>query len=130
MVETLNHVGVGTCQLCDHIITANTFTTKACVEIFKIQSEPLNCNSEKVLYLLRCKICDCLGATLLLSLYLLNVVTVILSFHFVTSFIFINHHPSFLISFFHPSIGREFNMLSSSGIIYPYPSVVWVSRLS
>ena len=58
MVETLNHVGVGTCQLCDHIITANTFTTKACVEIFKIQSEPLNCNSEKVLYLLRCKICD------------------------------------------------------------------------
>ena len=46
------------------------------------------------------------------------------------SFIFINHHPSFFISFFHPSIGREFNMLSSSGIIYPYPSVVWVSRLN
>ena len=46
------------------------------------------------------------------------------------SFIFINHHPSFFISFFHPSIGREFNMLSSSCIIYPYPSVVWVSRVS
>ena len=50
--------GKGTCQVCDHIITTNTFTTKACGEVFKIQSEPLNCNSEKVLYLPRCKICD------------------------------------------------------------------------
>ena len=50
--------GNGTCQVCDHIITTNTFTTKACGEVFKIQSGPLNCNSEKVLYLLRCKICD------------------------------------------------------------------------
>ena len=50
--------GKGTCQVCDHIITTNTFTTKACGEVFKIQSGPLNCNSEKVLYLLRCKICD------------------------------------------------------------------------
>ena len=41
--------GKGTCQLCDHIITTNTFTTKACGEVFKIQSGPLNCNSEKVL---------------------------------------------------------------------------------
>ena len=49
--------GKGTCQVCDHIITTNTFTTKACGEVFKIQSGPLNCNSEKVLYLLRCKIC-------------------------------------------------------------------------
>ena len=48
----------GTCQVCDHIITTNTFTTKACGEVFKIQSVPLNCNSEKVLYILRCKICD------------------------------------------------------------------------
>ena len=48
----------GTCQVCDHIITTNTFTTKACGKVFKIQSGPLNCNSEKVLYLLRCKICD------------------------------------------------------------------------
>ena len=44
--------------MCDHIITTNTFTTKACGLVFKIQSGPLNCNSEKVLYLLRCKICD------------------------------------------------------------------------
>ena len=27
-------------------------------EVFKIQSGPLNCYSEKVLYLLKCKICD------------------------------------------------------------------------
>ena len=49
--------GKGTCQVCDHLITRNTFTTKVCGEVFKIQSGPLNCNSEKVLYLLRCKIC-------------------------------------------------------------------------
>ena len=47
--------GKGTCQVCDHIITT---TRKARGEVFKIQSGPLNCNSEKVLYLLRCKICD------------------------------------------------------------------------
>ena len=32
--------------------------TKACGEVIKIQSVPLNCNSEKVLYLLSCKIFD------------------------------------------------------------------------
>ena len=50
--------GKGTCQVCDHIITTNTFTTKSCWQVFKIQSGPLNCNSEKVLYLLRRKIVD------------------------------------------------------------------------
>ena len=50
--------GKGTCQMCNHIITTNTFTTKAHGEVFEIQSGPLNCNSEKVLYLLRCKLCD------------------------------------------------------------------------
>ena len=50
--------GKGTCQVCEHIITTNTFTTKACGEVFKIQRGLFNCNSEKVLYLLRCKICD------------------------------------------------------------------------
>ena len=50
--------GKGTCQMCDHIITTNTFTTKARGEVFKIQTGRLNCNSEKVLYLLRCKTCD------------------------------------------------------------------------
>ena len=29
--------GKGTCQVCDHIITTNTFTAKACGEVFKIQ---------------------------------------------------------------------------------------------
>ena len=29
--------GKGTCQVCDHIITTNAFTTKACGEVFKIQ---------------------------------------------------------------------------------------------
>ena len=36
--------------------TATTFTTEACQETFKIQSGPLTCDSEKVLYLLKCKI--------------------------------------------------------------------------
>ena len=34
------------------------FYKKECGEVLKIQSEPLNCNSKKVLYLLRCKIYD------------------------------------------------------------------------
>ena len=34
------------------------YITKACEEVFKIQNGPLNFNSEQVLYLLRCKICD------------------------------------------------------------------------
>ena len=50
--------GKGTCQVCDHIIATDTFTTKACGEVFKIQSGTLNYNSEKVLYLLRYKSCD------------------------------------------------------------------------
>ena len=50
--------GNGPCHVCDHIITTNTFTTKACGEVFKIQNGPLNCNLEKGLYLLRCKIYD------------------------------------------------------------------------
>ena len=49
---------IGICQVCDHIITSNTFTIKACGEVVQIQSAPLNCNSEKVIYLLKCKIYD------------------------------------------------------------------------
>ena len=33
------------------------FSTKACGETFKIQSGVLNCNSQKVVYLLKCRIC-------------------------------------------------------------------------
>ena len=43
--------------VCSSISTATTFATEACQEAFKIQSVPLTCNSEKVLYLLKCKIC-------------------------------------------------------------------------
>ena len=46
--------GKGTCQVCDHIITTN----KSSGKVYKIQSGPLNCNSEKVLYLLRYKTCN------------------------------------------------------------------------
>ena len=41
--------GKGTCQVYDHMITTDTFTRKACGETFKIQSGPLNCNSENIL---------------------------------------------------------------------------------
>ena len=49
--------GKGNCQVCDFICSTDTFTTKACGETFKIQSGILNCNSQKVVYLLKCKIC-------------------------------------------------------------------------
>ena len=49
--------GKKTCLVCNSIRTTTTFTTEACGEIFKIQSGPLNCNSEKVLYLLKLKVC-------------------------------------------------------------------------
>ena len=45
------------CLVCNSIRTTTTFITEACGEILKIQSGPLNCNSEKVLYLLKCKVC-------------------------------------------------------------------------
>ena len=48
--------GKKTCLVCNSIRTTTTFTTEACGEIFKIQSGPLNGNSEKVLYLLKCKV--------------------------------------------------------------------------
>ena len=228
--------GKSTCQVCDHIITTNTFTTNACWEVFKIQSGPLNCNSEKVFYLLRCNIWDdthyvwkaktkfcfrfiiikvntdlfekenrtyhrsvfiytifkiaievlmtlfqkcethkqlkeretfwqqklktfyplllfsysfikfiCLLVYLFFYLFIYLLILYLfqwqqnirrLIFHFLFNSlctcvhsIFINHHPSFLISSFHPSIGGEFKTLSSSGLVYPYPSIVWVSRI-
>ena len=46
-----------TCLVCDSISTVTTFTTEACQETFKIQSGPLTCDSEKVIYLLKCKVC-------------------------------------------------------------------------
>ena len=34
--------GKDTWHVCDHIMTTNTFTTKACGEVFKIQVGPAN----------------------------------------------------------------------------------------
>ena len=41
--------GKKTCLVCDSISTTTTFTTETCQETFKIQKDPLNCDSEKVL---------------------------------------------------------------------------------
>ena len=49
--------GKGKCQVCDFICDTDTFTTKACGETFKIQSGILKFNSQKVAYLLKCRIC-------------------------------------------------------------------------
>ena len=50
--------GRKTCLVCNSIRTTTTVTTEACGEVFKIQSGPSNCDSEKVLYLLRRKVCS------------------------------------------------------------------------
>ena len=39
------------------LYTATTFTAKACQETFKIQNGPSACDSEELLYLLKCKVC-------------------------------------------------------------------------
>ena len=49
--------GKKTCLVCDSISTTTPFTTEALLETFKIQKDPLNCDSEKVLHLLKCKVC-------------------------------------------------------------------------
>ena len=49
--------GKKTCLVCNSIRTTTPFTTEACGVVFKIQSGRLNCNSEKELYLLKCKVC-------------------------------------------------------------------------
>ena len=44
------------CLLYDSISTAATFVTEASQETFKIRSGSLTCDSEKVFYLLKCKV--------------------------------------------------------------------------
>ena len=44
--------GKGNCHVCNYITKTNTFTTKAREEVLKIENGPLNCNTEKVIYLL------------------------------------------------------------------------------
>ena len=41
------------CLDCDSISVATAFTAEACQKTFKIQSSPLTCDFEKVLYLLK-----------------------------------------------------------------------------
>ena len=56
--------GKKTCLVCNSIRNTTTFTTQACGKSFKIQSGPLNCNLEKVLYILKCEVCGkapCIG---------------------------------------------------------------------
>ena len=49
--------GKGNCQVCDFTCNTDTFYTKAIGEKFKIQSGVSNCNSQKVVYLLKCRMC-------------------------------------------------------------------------
>ena len=46
-----------TCLVCNSVRTTTSFTTEACGKTSKIQSGTLNFYSEKVLYLLKCKVC-------------------------------------------------------------------------
>ena len=49
--------GKGNCQICDFTCDTDTFSTKVCGKTFKIQSGVLNCDSQKVAYLLKSRIC-------------------------------------------------------------------------
>ena len=50
--------GKGICQVYDFICDTDTFSIKACGETFKVQSGVHNGNSQKVNYLLKCRICE------------------------------------------------------------------------
>ena len=56
-VEKNELCGKKTYLVCDSLSTTTTFTTEACQETFKVKKGSLNCVSEKVLYLLKCKVC-------------------------------------------------------------------------
>ena len=57
MTERSESCGKGNCQVCDFICDTDIFSAKAWIETFKIQSEKLNCYSQKLVYLLKCRIC-------------------------------------------------------------------------
>ena len=48
--------GEGNCQICE-LCNTDTFSTKACAKNFKILCGALNYNFQKVVYLLKCRIC-------------------------------------------------------------------------
>ena len=49
--------GKGNCQICEFICDTDAFSTKACAKNFKILIGALNYNFQKVVYLLKCRIC-------------------------------------------------------------------------
>ena len=71
----------------------------------------------------------CMAVTLLLSLYLQNLFAVIVVWFCNTIFIFINHHPSCFISFFHPSIAWEFAYCFTAGNLLFLSILSYPSRL-
>ena len=54
--------GWGNCRVCDFICNTDTFSTKVCDKTFKSQSMTPNCNSQKVIYLLKCRICGAVSS--------------------------------------------------------------------
>ena len=55
--ERCEPCGEKTYLVCDSVSTATTFITEACQKSFKIQGGLLTCDSEKVFYLLKRKVC-------------------------------------------------------------------------
>ena len=49
--------GKTNCEVCHNLVSTNEFESTTTGEKFKIQKGPLNCNSEKVVYLITCKVC-------------------------------------------------------------------------
>ena len=49
--------GKKTCQICKFIVNTDTFSPIATDETFKINKDPLKCNSKNVVYLSECKKC-------------------------------------------------------------------------
>ena len=50
-------MGKGTVRFVTSYVIKTILTTKACGEISKIQNGIINCDSQKVLYLLKCRMC-------------------------------------------------------------------------
>ena len=74
-VENVNHVGKKPCLVCHFVSTTTTVTKKACQETYIIQKGSFNCDSEKMLYLLKCKVCGevpCTGKAKSKFLYRFN----------------------------------------------------------
>ena len=49
--------GKKNCEVCHNLVNTDDFESTTTGEKFKIQKGPLNCSSEKVVYLITCKVC-------------------------------------------------------------------------